>query len=367
MENHLNGRLPDPAFWRGKRVFLTGHTGFKGVWLAIWLRRLGAEVTGFALPPASTSLAEITGIEREITSVRDDIRDLRALSMAVEAANPEIVLHLAAQALVRLSYHQPVETFATNVMGTVHLLEATCKAPRVQALVNVTTDKVYENRDWLWPYRETDMLGGHDPYSASKSCADLITTAWRRSFLATSRPGKPRLGVATARAGNVIGGGDWALDRLIPDCIRAFAHGRTVLIRNPSSTRPWQHVLEPLCGYLLLAEQLQILGPEIIGAWNFGPAMDDIWPVSDVVKRLSEAWGDDAAWCVADGPHPHETNFLAVDPSLARGRLGWRPRLQTQTALDWTGHWYKQHICGMDARRLVEADIERYEGIGAGQ
>lgn len=367
MENSLNGRLPDPAFWRGKRVFLTGHTGFKGAWLAIWLHRLGAKITGFALPPASLSLAEIAGIEKRVISIRDDIRNLGALSMAVKAANPEIVLHLAAQALVRLSYHQPVETFATNVMGTVHLMEAVHQAPQVQALVNVTTDKCYENREWFWPYRETDALGGHDPYSASKACAELVTAAWRRSFLSGDRSGKPPLAVATARAGNVIGGGDWALDRLVPDCVRAFAARQTVLIRNPYSTRPWQHVLEPLCGYLLLAEQLWISGQDFANAWNFGPVMDDVQPVSSVVQRLAESWGQGAAWYVTEGVHPHEAGLLAVDSSLARKRLGWGPRLRIGTAVDWTGLWYKQHASGMDAGRLIEADIERYESIGPGQ
>jgi CDP-glucose 4,6-dehydratase len=363
LENRVSGRLPDPAFWRGKRVFLTGHTGFKGSWLVLWLERLGANITGFALPPSSPSLAAPAGIEQRITSVHGDIRDQAALSRAVDAADPEIILHLAAQALVRLSYSQPVETFATNVMGTTHVLEAARQAPRVQALVSVTTDKCYANREWVWPYRETDALGGHDPYSASKACAELVTAAWRQSFLSAPRPGKPLLAVATARAGNVIGGGDWSLDRLVPDCIRAFAAGQTVQIRSPHSTRPWQHVLEPLCGYLLLAEQLWINGQDFAEAWNFGPPMDDVQPVSRIVQRIAEAWGD-GAWHITEGPHPHEAEFLAVDPSLARARLGWIPRLKLESALDWTGHWYKQHIAGIDAARLVAADIERYEGIG---
>jgi CDP-glucose 4,6-dehydratase len=356
--------LPDPAFWRNKRVFLTGHTGFKGAWLALWLRRLGADVTGFALEPNSPSLSDDAGVERRITSIRGDIRDLAVLSRAVQEADPEIVLHLAAQALVRLSYHQPIETFATNVMGTAHVIEAARHAPRVRVLVSVTTDKCYENREWVWPYRETDALGGHDPYSASKACAELVASAWRRSFLSAKRPGKPPLAVATARAGNVIGGGDWSLDRLVPDCVRAFAAGQTVQIRSPHATRPWQHVLEPLTGYLLLSERLWAFGAEYAEAWNFGPAMNDVQPVVRVVQRLAQAWGDDAAWHVTDGPHPHEAGSLAVDPSRARTRLGWRPRLTLQPALDWTGHWYKQHAAGTNAACLVEADIERYESIG---
>jgi len=363
VEGSVSGRLPDPAFWRGKRVFLTGHTGFKGAWLALWLRRLGADVTGFALPPDHPSLAEVAEVERRITSIHGDIRDLAALGRAIQAANPQIVLHLAAQALVRLSYEQPVETFATNVMGTAHVLEVARQAPLIQALVCVTTDKCYENREWAWPYRETDRLGGHDPYSASKACAELVTAAWRRSFLSADRPGKPPLAVATARAGNVIGGGDWSLDRLVPDCIRAFAAGQIVPIRSPHATRPWQHVLEPLCGYLLLAEQLWTSGQDFAEAWNFGPVLDDVQPVSHIVRQLAQAWGDGAAWQIAEGPHPHEAGFLAVDPSLARRRLGWRPRLRLEPALDWTARWYKQHAAGMDAARLVEADIERYEDL----
>ena len=363
----VSDRLPDPAFWRGKRVLLTGHTGFKGAWLALWLRRLGAEVTGFALQPDVPSLAEAAGIEHLITSVRGDIRDLAGLERAMQAANPQVVLHLAAQSLVRLSYQQPVETFATNVMGTAHVLEAARQAPQVQALVSVTSDKCYENREWIWPYRETDRLGGHDPYSASKACAELVTAAWRRSFLSADRPGKPPLAVATARAGNVIGGGDWALDRLVPDCVRAFAAGQVAQIRSPHATRPWQHVLEPLCGYLLLAEQLWTSGQDFAEAWNFGPVLDDVQPVGRVVQLLADAWGDGAAWQVTDGPHPHEAGFLGVDPSLARRRLGWRPRLALQPALEWTARWYKQFVAGVDAARLVEADIERYEAIGFAQ
>jgi CDP-glucose 4,6-dehydratase len=360
----VNGRLPDPAFWRGKRVFLTGHTGFKGAWLAIWLQRLGSHITGFALPPEAASLGEAAGVERRITSIRGDIRDMSVLAQAVRAANPHIVLHLAAQSLVRLSYQQPLETFATNVMGTAHVLEAARQAPRVQALVSVTTDKCYENQEWAWPYRENDRLGGHDPYSASKACAELVAAAWRTSFLSADRPGKPPMAVATGRSGNVIGGGDWSLDRLVPDCIRAFESGQTVLIRAPDATRPWQHVLEPLCGYLLLAEQLCTSGRDFAQAWNFGPIPDDVRPVSHVVRLAADAWGDTANWRLIEGPHPHEAGVLAVDSSLARGRLAWRPRLRLPEALEWTIRWHKQYLAGSDAGRLVEADVERYEGIG---
>lgn len=361
MEGPLTGRLPDPAFWRGKRVFLTGHTGFKGAWLVLWLQRLGAEVTGYALAAEEPSLAHAIGLGRRIPSIEGDIRDAARLAHAMQAADPEIVLHMAAQALVRLSYREPLATFATNVMGTAHVMEAARHAPAVRALVSVTTDKCYENREWPWAYRETDALGGHDPYSASKACAELVTAAWRRSFLSGDRNGKPPLAVATARAGNVIGGGDWSADRLVPDCIRAFAAGEVVPIRSPHATRPWQHVLEPLCGYLLLAEQLHGAGQAFAEPWNFGPVMDDVQPVSRIVQLLAQAWGDGAAAAVTEGPYPHEAGFLAVDSALVRARLGWRPRLRLEPALEWTGRWYKRHAAGADAARLVDADIESYE------
>ncbi len=344
-------------------MFLTGHTGFKGAWLALWLRGLGAEVTGFALPPEQPSLFADAGVERVVHSVFGDIRDRTVLKDALQDAAPEIVLHLAAQPLVRHSYQEPVETLATNVLGTAHLLDAACCVPGVRAVVVVTTDKCYENREWAWPYRETDRLGGHDPYSASKACAEIVTSAWRRSFLA-GRSGKAALGLATARAGNVIGGGDWSADRLVPDCIRAFAAGQSVAIRNPASTRPWQHVLEPLCGYLLLAERLCSGAPGFDEAFNFGPVMDDVQPVTEVVAGLARAWGEGAGWHLTGGDHPHEAGFLAVDPSLARARLLWRPRLRLAQALDWTGRWYRQHAAGQDAARLIEADIQQYTAAG---
>jgi CDP-glucose 4,6-dehydratase len=353
----MTGRLPDPGFWRSKRVLLTGHTGFKGAWLAIWLQRLGAEVTGFALPPETPSLGEASGIERRIASIRDDIRDFPAVQRAFEAAASEIVLHLAAQAVVRRSYRQPVETFAANVMGTVHVLEAARQAPHVRAVVCVTSDKCYENQGAHVAYREADRLGGHDPYSASKACAELAAGAWRRSFLSGDTA------LATARAGNVIGGGDWGPDRLVPDCVRAFAAGEAVAVRNPGATRPWQHVLDPLCGYLLLAEQLWLRGQDVAEAWNFGPPVAEAQPVSRVVRRLVQIWGDGAAWQPAPGPHPFEATQLAIDASLAYRRLDWHPRLDLEPALDWTASWYKNFAAGADAGHLVEADIARYEAI----
>ena len=359
----MTKRLPDPAFWRGKRVFLTGHTGFKGAWLVFWLKRLGADVTGFALPPLASSLATAAKIEQRLTSVHGDIRDLAEVCNAMEAANPDIILHLAAQSLVRLSYQQPIETLATNVMGPAHVLEAARHSARAKALVVVTTDKCYENREWVWAYRETDQLGGHDVYSVSKACAELVTAAWRQSFLSDGKPGASPLSVASARAGNVIGGGDWATDRLVPDCVRAFSSGQTVQLRSPHATRPWQHVLEPLCGYLLLAEQLYNAGHAFAEPWNFGPSSEDLLPVSGVVRELATAWGEGAEWEVIKGEHPHEAGFLAVDSTLARRRLDWSPRLPLNEALVWTVDWYKKFAAGTDAAYLVETDLERYEGI----
>jgi CDP-glucose 4,6-dehydratase len=351
MAGKLGEALPDTGFWRGKRVFLTGHTGFKGAWLALWLQRLGANVTGFALEPERPSLAQDAGVERAIVSVRGDIRDLPALRRAIGEADPQIILHLAAQSLVRRSYRQPLETFGVNVMGTAHVLEAA--ASRAPAVVCVTSDKCYLNHGEARAFKETDALGGHDPYSASKAAAELVAGAW---------PKTPNLAVATARAGNVVGGGDWAEDRLVPDCMRAFAAGESVGIRNPLAVRPWQHVLDPLCGYLLLAERLYAGGQAFARPWNFGPAAPERQPVSYVAERLARAWGG-GAWHVAKGEHPHEAATLAVDASLARAELGWQPRLDLGTALDWTGQFYRRLAEGNDAAHLVRADIERYESL----
>ena len=353
MAGRLSGALPDPAFWRGKKVFLTGHTGFKGAWLALWLQRLGAEVTGFALPPEQRSLAADAALERRIVAIRGDIRDLPALRRAIEGADPQIVLHLAAQSLVRRSYRQPLETFGVNVMGTAHVLEAA--AGRAQAVVCVTSDKCYRVGGRERAYAEDDALGGHDPYSASKAAAELLVGAW---------PKEPNLAVATVRAGNVVGGGDWAEDRLVPDCIRAFAAGDSVAIRHPRAVRPWQYVLDPLCGYLLLAERLCTDGKSFARPWNFGPDAGERQPVSHVVERLAQAWGG-GTWHLAMGEHPHETAMLAVDASLAWANLGWQPRLDLDTALDRTGRFYRHLAEGADAAGMVMEDIEQYEAIGA--
>jgi len=350
----VTGALPSPEFWAGRRVLVTGHTGFKGAWLSLWLRAMGAEATGLSLASEPGSLGAALGIEDLFPSLEVDIRQRQALAAAVASIRPELVLHLAAQSLVRRSYRDPVETFATNVMGTAHLLEAVRAAPEVRGVLVVTSDKCYENRDWAWPYREIDPLGGHDPYSASKAGTELVAAAWRRSFLAGQG-----VALATARAGNVIGGGDQASDRLVPDCIRAFASGLPVPIRNPASTRPWQHVLDPLCGYLVLAERLHA-GEPVADAWNFGPGPEGVRPVRDVVEALAELWGEGAGWTADAGDHPREAGLLAVDSSLARARLGWRPRLPFPAALRMTARWYKRHAQGADPRRLMEDDIAAF-------
>ena len=340
-------------------MFVTGHTGFKGSWLTLWLASLGASVTGFSLAPESEpSLFSRADVASRCVSVIGDIRDRQALDDAMAAAKPDVVLHLAAQALVRRSYREPVETFATNVMGTVHCLDAVRHSPSVRACVVVTSDKCYENRDWDWGYRETEAMGGHDPYSSSKGCSELVTSAYRSSFFNDEGTA---CRIASGRAGNVIGGGDWSEDRLIPDMVRAFAADLSVEIRSPHATRPWQHVLEPLSGYLTLAERLA--GPDgqrYADGWNFGPADDDCKPVSYIVDRLASGWPKVASWYRSKGQHPHETHSLKVDASKARTRLGWRPRLDLDTALDWTLEWYAAADEGVDAGALCREQIARY-------
>ena len=355
--------IPTDEFWRDKRIFLTGHTGFKGTWLASWLVKLGANVFGLSLAPdTNPSLSELVDIERRVTSVRQDIRDGGALRQSMQQFAPDIVLHLAAQALVQRAYDEPVLTYETNVMGTVHVLEAVRRTPSVRVVVVVTSDKCYENREWCWGYREVDHLGGYDPYSSSKACAELVTSAWRRSFLSKSEDGR-HVAVATARAGNVIGGGDWATDRLIPDCIRALSDGRPVPVRNPGAMRPWQHVLDPLCGYLLLAERLWWDGNETADAWNFGPSINEVTPVSYIVERMVALWGDGGSYELANDTRPHEAGLLALDASKARLRLGWRPRLGIEEALSWTAQWYKRQFLGAPATMLVDEDIDRFERL----
>jgi len=348
----------DRTFWAGRRVLVTGHTGFKGGWLSLWLNHMGADVTGYALaPPSNPSLFECARVAQGMQSVIGDVRDLAALRDAMQAARPQVVLHLAAQSLVRRSYRDPVETYATNVMGTVNVLEAVRACTDVKAVVVVTSDKCYENREWVWGYRENEAMGGHDPYSSSKGCAELVAAAWRRSFLAEAGTG-----VATARAGNVIGGGDWAEDRLIPDILGAFGSGTPVAIRSPQATRPWQHVLEPLAGYLMLAEKLVRDPAGYAEAWNFGPQEDDVQPVSWIVERMAVRWGAGAAWRADDAPHPHEAGCLKLDSAKARARLDWQPRLRLEQALDWIVDWHKALRGGDDMRAFTLAQIARFSG-----
>jgi CDP-glucose 4,6-dehydratase len=353
------------SFWKNKRVLITGHTGFKGSWLALWLQELGAEVIGLALePPTTPSLFEKGRVGEGMISVQGDVRDLDTVVDVFERYRPEIVVHMAAQALVRSSYDIPVETYATNVMGTVHVLEAIRRVETVRVGVFVTSDKCYENTESkLWGYRETDAMGGSDPYSNSKGCAELVVSAYRNSYFSGTGDGSSRAAIASVRAGNVIGGGDWAEDRLIPDVIQAFSTGRPVHIRRPDAIRPWQHVLEPLSGYLQLAEQLWHEGAAYTGGWNFGPAESDAKSVEYVVERLIERWGPDASVVLDDGPHPHEATFLRLDCSKAHTLLGWYPRLSLDDALAWTVEWYRAANEGADLRTVTLDQIQRYQDV----
>ena len=351
----------DPAFWRQKRVLVTGHTGFKGAWLALWLEHLGAEVTGLALAPTTEpNLYEIADLTGSMTSILGDIRDRGTVAEAIDRSKAEIVLHLAAQSLVRYSYREPLETFSTNVMGTAKVLDAARASSSVRSLVAVTTDKCYENLESDRGYREEDRLGGYDPYAASKACAELVISSYRRSYFES---GERRIALASARAGNVIGGGDWAEDRLLPDLLRGIAQGQSVAIRSPVAVRPWQHVLEPLDGYLTLAEALHRDGDSAAEAWNFGPGEDDLLTVAEVAGYLAESWGDGASWHVDGGEHPHETRFLRLDSRKARQRLAWSPRLTTRQALDWTVEWHRTHLAGGNMRQTTLQQIAEYESL----
>jgi CDP-glucose 4,6-dehydratase len=350
----------DPAFWAGKRVFLTGHTGFKGGWMALWLQQMGAKVTGFALPPpTSPALFNIAHVADSMTSIIGNIRDRQTLEEALVNADPEIVIHMAAQALVRASYDDPVGTYATNVMGTVHLLEAVRKAGGVRAACIVTTDKCYENREWVWGYREDEAMGGYDPYSNSKGCTELVVSAYRRSFFAA---GGTALG--SGRAGNVIGGGDWAVDRLVPDILRAVAEGEPVLIRNPLAIRPWQHVLEPVGGYLILCQALWNDPQTAAQAWNFGPRDDDAQPVQWIVEKMCALWGDGARWTRDESAQPHEALYLKLDISKARNGLRWQPRWPLAEALDRIVDWQRAWLSGVDMHEHCLKELERFARAG---
>lgn len=352
-------RGKDMNFWKGKRVFITGHTGFKGAWLALWLKKLGANVTGFSLAAEEQSLFTYADIDSEVNSIIGDIRDLSALTNALHDSGAEVVFHLAAQALVRPSYNDPVTTLSTNIMGTAHLFEAVRKCEKVQAVVNVTSDKCYENREEIWGYREHDPMGGYDPYSASKGCSELITSAYQRSFFFGHEDNVVAL--ASARAGNVIGGGDWAAERLVPDIIRSFMARQEVVIRSPKAIRPWQHVCEPLWGYLLLAEKLCAKGQDFVGGWNFGPEQQDARDVAWISNRLVEQWPEHVpGWRTDSAAHPHEAHYLKLDNTKARTYLGWQPTLDLSTALGWTIDWYYRWHQGDDMKIYTEQQINDY-------
>jgi CDP-glucose 4,6-dehydratase len=359
----------DKAFWRGKRVFLTGHTGFKGAWLSIWLSELGAIVYGYALdPPTQPSLFEKAKLIARTNSIIGDIRDREKLKKTLNAANPEIVIHMAAQPLVRLSYDEPLLTYETNVIGTANLLEAVRGSESVRSVVIVTTDKCYDNREWPWGYRENEALGGYDPYSSSKACAEIVTAAYRNSFFNPNTYGKTHhVAIATARAGNVIGGGDWAKDRLVPDLVQAISEGRKVLIRNPESIRPWQYVLEPLAGYLMLAEKLSTNGVEYAEAWNFGPYDSDAKPVGWIVEQLCKRWNGAIGFELDTTPKPHEASYLKLDCSKAIYHLGWRPTWSLETALGKIIDWNQAYFRAEDMLAVTVRQIQEFKADQASQ
>jgi CDP-glucose 4,6-dehydratase len=350
--------------WHNKRVFLTGHTGFKGGWTALWLASKGAIVRGYALDPCTEpNLFTEARIGSVIEDIRGDIRDGAALDAALNGFAPDVVLHMAAQPLVRYSYTDPIGTFETNVIGTARVLDAVRRTPSVRAVVSITTDKCYENKEWLWGYRETDPLGGYDPYSSSKACAEIVSAAYRQSYFPIGDMDNHRCGIATGRAGNVIGGGDWSMDRLIPDLVRGFLAGDPVRIRRPHAIRPWQHVLEPVFGYLLLAEKLLTADPRYATAYNFGPSDDDAQTVGWIVERMTKFWGGNASWVLDEDPSVHEAGYLKLDASRARAELAWHPKLRLDTTLHWLVDWYKAWQGGADMQRFTLDQIAEYETL----
>ncbi|MGC2476939.1 MAG: CDP-glucose 4,6-dehydratase [Candidatus Sulfotelmatobacter sp.] len=352
--------------WKGRRVFLTGHTGFKGSWLALWLIRLGAQIRGYALDPCTRpNLFDLLSLNNGLDDTRGDVRNYAQVLATMSEFRPEIVFHLAAQPLVRASYADPLGTYSTNIMGTAHVLEAVRKTPSVRAVVCVTTDKCYQNQAWLWPYREIDPLGGYDPYASSKACAEIVSAAYRSSFFPLDRLDEHHVAVATARAGNVIGGGDWSEDRLIPDLVRGFCAGRPVLIRRPDAIRPWQHVLDPLHGYITLAQQLLTEPAKFATAFNFGPGDEDIWPVGRIAARAVQIWGDAASWTRDSCPTVHEDHVLRLDASKSRAELGWKPRLKIEAALQWTMAWYRAWNDGENVTEVSKRQIAEYENLSA--
>lgn len=350
--------------WKGRRVFLTGHTGFKGGWLALWLAKMGAEVRGYALDPATQpNFFDAVKLGSILEDIRGDIRDAAKLNAAMTEFKPDVVMHLAAQPLVRYSYEDPIGTYETNVIGTARVLEAVRKTPSVRAVVSVTTDKCYENKETLRPYKESDPLGGYDPYSSSKACAEIVSAAYRQSFFPVAEIAKHHVALATARAGNVIGGGDWSTDRLIPDLVRGFLAGETVRIRRPKAIRPWQHVLEPVFGYILLAEKLYEQDAKFATAYNFGPAEDDVQPVEWIADRMAKLWGGGAKWVLDPEPGVHEAGYLKLDAGKAQAELGWTPQLDLETALEWLVAWYRAQEAGDAMQDLTVKQIAAYEAL----
>ena len=348
--------------YRNRTVLITGHTGFKGTWLSLWLNHLGSNVIGYALkPPTQPNLFELCALDTKITSIEGDVNGFDHLKSVIQKHKPEIIFHLAAQALVRRSYYEPLETYSTNVMGTVHLLEAVRQTGGVRVIINVTSDKCYENQEWIWGYRENDPMGGQDPYSSSKGCSELVTTAYTKSYFNPEQFEKHGVSVASVRSGNVIGGGDWAEDRLLPDCMKALLENRPIVIRYPDAVRPWQHVLEPLFGYLLLAQLLYQDGPTFAGAWNFGPEDSSAKSVRWIVQKIVDIWGDNAGWKMDQGDHFHEAHTLKLDCSKAKLKLGWYPQWDLETALRLTVDWYKAYGHHEDILPMTVRQIEEYE------
>lgn len=352
----IKGKV-SPGFWKDKRVFLTGHTGFKGSWLSLWLQNMGAVLKGYSLDiNTNPALFKMADIASDMESEMGDIRNLEKLTKSMVSFNPDILIHMAAQPLVRLSYKEPVDTYATNVMGTVNILESARKCSTLKSIVCITTDKCYENNETHRGYKENDSMGGYDPYSSSKGCSELVISAYRRSFFSTADSAS----LASARAGNVIGGGDWADDRLIPDILKAFEKSENVLIRNPLAIRPWQHVLEPLSGYLVLAQELFLYGDEFAEAWNFGPSDGDCKSVSYILDRMVDHWGNNVSWSVDDDSNPHEAGILKLDCSKASKRLKWSPKWNLEKALNSIVNWHQVYIDKGDLKRESLNQIQNY-------
>ncbi len=353
----LKEGMVNTVFWKSKKVFLTGHTGFKGSWLSLWLESMGAIVKGYSLEPNTTpNLFTKASVGENMESEIGDIRDLKRISKSMFDFNPDVLIHMAAQPLVRLSYQEPVNTYTTNVIGTVNVLEAARSCTNLKAIVSVTTDKCYENNEWDWGYRENEPMGGHDPYSSSKGCAELVTSAYRRSFFST----KDTASLASARAGNVIGGGDWSDDRLIPDILKAFEKSESVIIRNPLSTRPWQHVLEPLSGYLVLAQELYVNDSKFAEGWNFGPKDEGCKPVNWILDKMTSQWGNGATWELDKAYSPHEAGFLKLDCSKATNRLKWQPKWSLEETLNLIIEWHHTYVNEGDVKEQCLKEIKKY-------